>query len=138
MLQGTKLYSPDGTVFLTPQNNGDLALYNTKGFVWDSGSSGGSGPYSLVMQEVRHPGWVCQLSTLRWPVGLTGCVPAPPQDCNLVLYAGSYLQHGPSNGVAIYASNTSGGSGCHLTVASTNGGQIILTSSNNAVIFQKP
>jgi hypothetical protein len=61
--QGYKVNSPDGTVLLMPQPDGNLVLYNTAKYVasgavpsaavWASGTGGAYGaPFRLVMQQV--------------------------------------------------------------------------------------
>ena len=65
MLQAERLYSSDGSVFIVPQTDGNLVLYNAyavaqlghtavQAALWQSGTYGNSGPqpFILAMQQV--------------------------------------------------------------------------------------
>jgi hypothetical protein len=64
-VQDTHLFSADATIFLKPQSDGNLVLYNTERYstygdnsaaaVWASNTYlASTAPYNLVMQPVSH------------------------------------------------------------------------------------
>ena len=79
-LQAERLYSPDGSVFLVPQTDGNLVIYNAhavaklghtavEAAIWQSGTynNGGPQPFVLAMQQVTPEPPSCALSALHAP-----------------------------------------------------------------------
>ena len=77
-LQAERLYSPDRSVFLVPQTDGNLVIYNAyavaklghtaaEAAIWESGTynNGGPQPFTLAMQEVSPQKLLCIPSAKR-------------------------------------------------------------------------
>lgn len=128
-MQDTFLYSPDGSVYLVAQGDGNLVLYRSYngGVIFASGTYGASPqPFVLTMQTVRRPSVLCFQQIQKKSVVADSMHMHPlnalpvacfVQDCNLVLYSGS--------GAPIFYSSTyNNPTPCSMQVSSANGGFI--------------